>query len=162
MHQNQIEQAAVLACQGGSFHPLYWKLSQVEVMERILIYSMCVCVCVFRQNQTVLLYTTTPYVVPKLNGRDLSWSREHTLMSWCEMLEGENIGVWLGMRALTLPRRCLANAERSEGDKGLTDSKDRPGVGRVKGRASAETPRFMVSRTTGSGTEHCFGMWSFP
>lgn len=59
MHQNQIEQAAVLACQGGSFHPLYWKLSQVEVMERILIYSTCVCVCVQTESNSPALYNNT-------------------------------------------------------------------------------------------------------
>ena len=62
------------------------------------------------------------------------------------------------MRALTLPRCCLGNVKRSEGDKGLTDSKDRPGVRRVKGQASAEKPRFMAPRTVGSGTGHCLGM----
>lgn len=46
----------------------------------------------------------------------------------------------------------------SVGDKGLTDSKDRPGVGRVMGQAFTETPRFMAPQTAGSGTQHCSGM----
>lgn len=52
----------------------------------------------------------------------------------------------------------LSKALRSDGDKGMTDSKDRPGVGRVMGQASAKAPRFMSPQTTGLRTRYCYGM----
>lgn len=39
----------------------------------------------------------------------------------------------------------LSKALRSDGDKGLTDSKDRPGVGQVRGQASAKNTQIYVS-----------------
>lgn len=81
-------------------------------------------------------------------------------MSWCEMLKKKAVvaacdwGRGLGL----CPVVVWVMFRGQGGDKGLTDSKDKPGagkVGEVRGRASAETPRFMAPRTAGSGTRHC-------